>query len=52
MLAAMAGHAEMVQRLLAAGAKPDLRDHDQLTAAQLARARGFEAIARTIEAGS
>ena len=52
MLAVMGGHADAVQRLLAAGANRALVDHDGLTALQHARRLGRERIAAMIEAGS
>ena len=52
MLAVINGHAEMVQRLLAAGANPALQDRAGLTALQHARRLGLERIAALIEAGS
>ncbi len=50
MLAVINGHAEAVQRLLAAGANRALVDHEDLTALQYARRLGLERIARLIEA--
>lgn len=52
MLAVIHGHADMVQRLLAAGANPALVDRENLTALQHARRLGLERIARLLEARS
>ena len=52
MLAVMGGHADAVERLLAAGANRALVDHDGLTALQHARRLGRERIAAMIETGS
>lgn len=52
MLAVIAGHADAVQRLLAAGANRALVDHEGLNALQHARRLGRERIAAMLEAGS
>ncbi len=51
MLAAIAGHADAVQRMLAAGANRALVDHEGLNALQHAKRLGRERIAAMLEAG-
>ena len=50
MLAVINSHAEMVRRLLAAGANPLLQDRDHLTALAHARRLGLDVIASMLEA--
>lgn len=50
MLAVVNGRAEMVRRLLAAGANPALQDRDHLTALAHAHRLGLDGIARMLEA--
>ena len=52
MLAVINGHADMVQRLLVAGANPALVDHEGMTAFQYARRLGLDRIAALIAAAS
>lgn len=49
MAAARAGHAEVCQKLLAAGANARLRNRDRTTAADLAEARGFHSLAERLK---
>jgi ankyrin repeat protein len=50
-LAGQAGAAEVVDVLLAAGAKTTLRNRDGMAASDAAAARGFDAVAARIRTG-
>jgi hypothetical protein len=49
MVAAGAGHPEVVATLLAHGADPDLMDRDGRTAAERARDSGYDEVVRLLE---
>lgn len=50
MLAAEAGHTNIVEQLLAGKADPGLRNHKRLQAVTLAREAGHEEVARLLDA--